>query len=161
MLPSFREHQPGPRRARATVASGDSGERSCFCFLETRDQGVSGRQSPSQGHFLVAWCPHQRLSAWVGSPFPLQETTPGTATAPRPRSPTSERDAGVSQMRRGGKSRASCLEHEWGFGGSLCGGNMLCCLFVLKLTGLGRIERGQPCNACGDQCPGFALHKWR
>nr|XP_031326537.1 prickle-like protein 2 isoform X1 [Camelus dromedarius] len=30
-----------------------------------------------------------------------------------------------------------------------------------QLTGLGRIERGQPCNACGDQCPGFALHKWR
>ncbi|KAM7063141.1 prickle-like protein 2 isoform 2-T2 [Molossus nigricans] len=30
-----------------------------------------------------------------------------------------------------------------------------------SLTGLGRIERGQPCNACGDQCPGFALHKWR
>ncbi|XP_043298061.1 uncharacterized protein LOC122424375 [Cervus canadensis] len=29
-----------------------------------------------------------------------------------------------------------------------------------SLTGLGRIERGQPCNACGDQCPGFALHKW-
>ncbi|XP_039707529.1 uncharacterized protein LOC120593716 isoform X2 [Pteropus medius] len=29
-----------------------------------------------------------------------------------------------------------------------------------QLTGLGRIERGQPCNACGDQCPGFALHKW-
>lgn len=37
----------------------------------------------------------------------------------------------------------------------------VCFLFVLKLTGLGRIERGQPCNACGDQCPGFALHKWR
>lgn len=35
-------------------------ERSCFCFLETRDQGVWGRQSPSQGHFLVAWCPRQR-----------------------------------------------------------------------------------------------------
>ncbi|KAM5315512.1 prickle-like protein 2 isoform 2-T2 [Glossophaga mutica] len=30
-----------------------------------------------------------------------------------------------------------------------------------SLTGLGRIERGQPCSACGDQCPGFALHKWR
>ncbi|XP_020924847.1 prickle-like protein 2 isoform X1 [Sus scrofa] len=30
-----------------------------------------------------------------------------------------------------------------------------------QLTGPGRIERGQPCNACGDQCPGFALHKWR
>ncbi|XP_035886884.1 prickle-like protein 2 isoform X1 [Phyllostomus discolor] len=30
-----------------------------------------------------------------------------------------------------------------------------------QLTGLGRIERGQPCTACGDQCPGFALHKWR
>ncbi|XP_045688297.1 prickle-like protein 2 isoform X1 [Phyllostomus hastatus] len=30
-----------------------------------------------------------------------------------------------------------------------------------SLTGLGRIERGQPCTACGDQCPGFALHKWR
>ncbi|XP_006069796.2 prickle-like protein 2 isoform X1 [Bubalus kerabau] len=30
-----------------------------------------------------------------------------------------------------------------------------------SLTGLGRIERGQPCNACGEQCPGFALHKWR
>nr|XP_044992030.1 prickle-like protein 2 isoform X1 [Jaculus jaculus] len=30
-----------------------------------------------------------------------------------------------------------------------------------SLSGLGRIERGQPCNACGDQCPGFALHKWR
>uniref|UniRef100_A0A8C5NVF0 Prickle planar cell polarity protein 2 n=1 Tax=Jaculus jaculus TaxID=51337 RepID=A0A8C5NVF0_JACJA len=29
------------------------------------------------------------------------------------------------------------------------------------MSGLGRIERGQPCNACGDQCPGFALHKWR
>lgn len=39
--------------------------------------------------------------------------------------------------------------------------DMLVLLFVLKLTGLGRIERGQPCNACGDQCPGFALHKWR
>uniref|UniRef100_UPI003AB0D440 prickle-like protein 2b isoform X1 n=2 Tax=Centroberyx gerrardi TaxID=166262 RepID=UPI003AB0D440 len=22
-------------------------------------------------------------------------------------------------------------------------------------------QRGQPCIACGDQCPGFALHKWR
>ncbi|OCT85963.1 hypothetical protein XELAEV_18024133mg [Xenopus laevis] len=22
-------------------------------------------------------------------------------------------------------------------------------------------ERGQPCNACGDQCPGLALHRWR
>nr|KAF6311024.1 prickle planar cell polarity protein 2 [Myotis myotis] len=30
-----------------------------------------------------------------------------------------------------------------------------------SLTGLGRIERGQPCSACGDQCPGLALHKWR
>ncbi|XP_003480194.1 prickle-like protein 2 isoform X1 [Cavia porcellus] len=29
------------------------------------------------------------------------------------------------------------------------------------LSGLGRIERGQPCNACGDQCPGFTLHRWR
>ncbi|NWZ25273.1 PRIC2 protein, partial [Asarcornis scutulata] len=25
----------------------------------------------------------------------------------------------------------------------------------------GEPERGQPCNTCGDQCPGFALHKWR
>ncbi|XP_053891676.1 prickle-like protein 2 isoform X1 [Malaclemys terrapin pileata] len=30
-----------------------------------------------------------------------------------------------------------------------------------SLTALGEPERGQPCNACGDQCPGFALHKWR
>ncbi|XP_072454866.1 prickle-like protein 2 isoform X1 [Notamacropus eugenii] len=30
-----------------------------------------------------------------------------------------------------------------------------------SLSGLGEPERGQPCNACGDQCPGFALHKWR
>ncbi|KAK1901166.1 Prickle planar cell polarity protein 3 [Dissostichus eleginoides] len=22
-------------------------------------------------------------------------------------------------------------------------------------------HRGQPCLACGEQCPGFALHKWR
>ncbi|KAM3878507.1 prickle-like protein 2b [Diretmus argenteus] len=22
-------------------------------------------------------------------------------------------------------------------------------------------QRGQPCNSCGDQCPGFALHRWR
>ncbi|XP_040215111.1 prickle-like protein 2 [Rana temporaria] len=22
-------------------------------------------------------------------------------------------------------------------------------------------ERGQPCNACGDRCPGLALHRWR
>uniref|UniRef100_F7FWB1 Prickle planar cell polarity protein 3 n=1 Tax=Ornithorhynchus anatinus TaxID=9258 RepID=F7FWB1_ORNAN len=22
-------------------------------------------------------------------------------------------------------------------------------------------DRGQPCNACGDQCPGFLLHGWR
>ncbi|CAM2116592.1 unnamed protein product [Caretta caretta] len=29
-----------------------------------------------------------------------------------------------------------------------------------SLTALGEPERGQPCNACGDQCPGFALHKW-
>ncbi|KAI4827590.1 hypothetical protein KUCAC02_030975, partial [Chaenocephalus aceratus] len=21
-------------------------------------------------------------------------------------------------------------------------------------------HRGQPCLACGEQCPGFALHKW-
>ncbi|XP_052633714.1 prickle-like protein 2 isoform X1 [Harpia harpyja] len=25
----------------------------------------------------------------------------------------------------------------------------------------GEPERGQPCTTCGDQCPGFALHKWR
>ncbi|OXB78730.1 UNVERIFIED_CONTAM: hypothetical protein H355_002695 [Colinus virginianus] len=28
-------------------------------------------------------------------------------------------------------------------------------------TASGEPERGQPCNTCGDQCPGFALHKWR
>ncbi|CAL8402773.1 unnamed protein product [Arctogadus glacialis] len=22
-------------------------------------------------------------------------------------------------------------------------------------------QRGQPCNVCGDQCPGFSLHTWR
>ncbi|CAG02055.1 unnamed protein product, partial [Tetraodon nigroviridis] len=22
-------------------------------------------------------------------------------------------------------------------------------------------SRGQPCVACGEQCPGFSLHKWR
>ncbi|TFK11591.1 collagen alpha-1(XXIV) chain [Platysternon megacephalum] len=31
----------------------------------------------------------------------------------------------------------------------------------LQPTAVGEPERGQPCNACGDQCPGFALHKWR
>ncbi|NXW98131.1 PRIC2 protein, partial [Larus smithsonianus] len=30
-----------------------------------------------------------------------------------------------------------------------------------QLTASGEPERGQPCNTCGDQCPGFALHKWR
>ncbi|KAM6256502.1 prickle-like protein 2 isoform 1-T1 [Porphyrio hochstetteri] len=30
-----------------------------------------------------------------------------------------------------------------------------------SLTASGEPERGQPCNTCGDQCPGFALHKWR
>ncbi|NXI28188.1 PRIC2 protein, partial [Sterrhoptilus dennistouni] len=30
-----------------------------------------------------------------------------------------------------------------------------------QLTVSGEPERGQPCNTCGDQCPGFALHKWR
>ncbi|XP_029105244.1 prickle-like protein 2 [Scleropages formosus] len=23
------------------------------------------------------------------------------------------------------------------------------------------LERGQPCSACGDQCPGFVMHRWR
>ncbi|XP_064579837.1 prickle-like protein 2 isoform X2 [Zonotrichia leucophrys gambelii] len=32
---------------------------------------------------------------------------------------------------------------------------------LLGLTASGEPERGQPCNTCGDQCPGFALHKWR
>lgn len=62
--------------------SGDSGERSCFCFLETRDQGVSGRQSPSHDHFLMAWCLHQRQPAWVGTPFPTQETILGHQQRP-------------------------------------------------------------------------------
>ncbi|KAJ7405549.1 hypothetical protein WISP_138926 [Willisornis vidua] len=31
----------------------------------------------------------------------------------------------------------------------------------VQLTASGEPERGQPCNTCGDQCPGFALHKWR
>ncbi|NXA37768.1 PRIC2 protein, partial [Eudromia elegans] len=30
-----------------------------------------------------------------------------------------------------------------------------------QLSAPGEPERGQPCNTCGDQCPGFALHKWR
>ncbi|NXI98605.1 PRIC2 protein, partial [Psophia crepitans] len=30
-----------------------------------------------------------------------------------------------------------------------------------QLTASGEPERGQPCATCGDQCPGFALHKWR
>ncbi|XP_066859050.1 prickle-like protein 2 isoform X1 [Anser cygnoides] len=30
-----------------------------------------------------------------------------------------------------------------------------------SLTASGEPERGQPCTTCGDQCPGFALHKWR
>ncbi|XP_058855653.1 prickle-like protein 2 isoform X1 [Acipenser ruthenus] len=30
-----------------------------------------------------------------------------------------------------------------------------------SLTALDDPERGQLCNVCGDQCPGFALHKWR
>ncbi|XP_059679334.1 prickle-like protein 2 [Gavia stellata] len=30
-----------------------------------------------------------------------------------------------------------------------------------SLTAPGEPERGQPCTTCGDQCPGFALHKWR
>uniref|UniRef100_A0A8B9TA15 Prickle planar cell polarity protein 2 n=1 Tax=Anas platyrhynchos TaxID=8839 RepID=A0A8B9TA15_ANAPL len=30
-----------------------------------------------------------------------------------------------------------------------------------SVTASGEPERGQPCNTCGDQCPGFALHKWR
>ncbi|NXD47267.1 PRIC2 protein, partial [Corvus moneduloides] len=30
-----------------------------------------------------------------------------------------------------------------------------------QLTASGEPERGQPCNTCGDQCPGFALHEWR
>ncbi|XP_048111095.1 prickle-like protein 2b [Alosa alosa] len=30
-----------------------------------------------------------------------------------------------------------------------------------KISSLDDPERGQPCNACGDQCPGFTLHKWR
>ncbi|NXL55254.1 PRIC2 protein, partial [Chordeiles acutipennis] len=30
-----------------------------------------------------------------------------------------------------------------------------------QLTAPGEPERGQPCTSCGDQCPGFALHKWR
>lgn len=34
-------------------------------------------------------------------------------------------------------------------------------LLFLQLTASGEPERGQPCNTCGDQCPGFALHKWR
>ncbi|XP_043108587.1 prickle-like protein 2b isoform X2 [Puntigrus tetrazona] len=28
-------------------------------------------------------------------------------------------------------------------------------------TVLDDLERGQPCTACGEQCPGFVLHKWR
>ncbi|XP_030633607.1 prickle-like protein 2b [Chanos chanos] len=30
-----------------------------------------------------------------------------------------------------------------------------------SLTALDDPERGQPCNVCGEQCPGFILHKWR
>ncbi|XP_035652611.1 prickle-like protein 2 isoform X1 [Oncorhynchus keta] len=30
-----------------------------------------------------------------------------------------------------------------------------------SLNTLDELERGQPCNVCGDQCPGFTLHKWR
>uniref|UniRef100_A0A3B4CD82 Prickle homolog 2b n=2 Tax=Pygocentrus nattereri TaxID=42514 RepID=A0A3B4CD82_PYGNA len=28
-------------------------------------------------------------------------------------------------------------------------------------TALDDPERGQPCNVCGEQCPGFVVHKWR
>ncbi|KAL7837168.1 hypothetical protein SRHO_G00268790 [Serrasalmus rhombeus] len=27
-------------------------------------------------------------------------------------------------------------------------------------TALDDPERGQPCNVCGEQCPGFVVHKW-
>ncbi|XP_046880717.1 prickle-like protein 2b isoform X1 [Hypomesus transpacificus] len=30
-----------------------------------------------------------------------------------------------------------------------------------SLNHLDEPERGQACNTCGDQCPGFTLHKWR
>lgn len=60
-----------------------------------------------------------------------------------------------------GEAGRPAWDLRWGFAGSPVVETCLFCLFVLKLTGPGRIERGQPCNACGDQCPGFALHKWR
>lgn len=71
---------------RTTVASPGlwATERSCFCFLETRDQGVSGRQSPSYGHFLVTWRLHQRQPPWVRTPFPMKETTFGVPAATCP-----------------------------------------------------------------------------
>ncbi|XP_068109899.1 prickle-like protein 2 isoform X2 [Hyperolius riggenbachi] len=32
---------------------------------------------------------------------------------------------------------------------------------VCRITAFSEPERGQPCNACGDRCPGLALHRWR
>lgn len=32
---------------------------------------------------------------------------------------------------------------------------------VPQLNALDDPERGQPCTVCGEQCPGFVLHKWR
>ncbi|XP_055503581.1 prickle-like protein 2b isoform X1 [Leucoraja erinacea] len=29
------------------------------------------------------------------------------------------------------------------------------------LSAVDNAEKGQPCNVCGDQCPGLTLHKWR
>ncbi|XP_064161002.1 prickle-like protein 2b isoform X1 [Anguilla rostrata] len=31
----------------------------------------------------------------------------------------------------------------------------------ISLNALDDPERGQPCTVCGEQCPGFVLHKWR
>lgn len=138
-------------------------EGSCFCFLETRDQGVWGRQSPSRGHFVVVWCPRRRQPAWVRAPFPKQagDHPWETGRAP-PRVPHTEEEQ-LAQITGGGVGGAGhpARDTSGAVEGDPVVETCVCCLFVLKLTGLGRIERGQPCNACGDQCPGFALHKWR
>lgn len=96
-----------PAWSKASVPRSLLREQKGLAFVSWKpgDQGVSGRQSPSHGHFLVAWWPKPEAACLGPNTLPLAGDHPGAPAVPYPISPTSERNIGVRSDEVGWKEQ--------------------------------------------------------